>query len=437
MTLTHHRYAGGIGLLLLSLLYSSASVAKQQVLTAEISNTRQHQIQQAPLSLGLMAAMNQQPQQIHVIDANQQAMPYRIESAKQVSKQTDTALQIYQWPTQQTDEHWQQIEQLKLQLKQGQSETTLTWPALSSNKTSDSSQARTWLLVAPQLDQPVTAQQLLLDWGSKAISSRVQVEGSDNLSDWQFAGTGSILETKSAAQHVVKQQQIDIQNTYRFWRIQFDEPLLLQQATLRSQYQESAAWQVEQVELKPSAQAGQWLLNANYPLEVQRLQFTIPKNQLWSVGVDTLQQQQGRPTWQSAVKTELFDLDATAGLAKKDQIHLDYPVQAAEWRFNLQGAAPQQPLAVTLSSPQRYVVFLAQGQAPYQLRIGGGVNTAAQLPAQLPAAHLAQIAQVELKTLPTSYKQYALWAGLIFLVLLLAMAAWRLLKTAQQSNPES
>lgn len=418
---------------LLSVVASGNVFAKEQLLTAEILNTTPNQIQKVPLNLGLLAAVSLHQQQVDVRDANNQAMPYRLETVKQVTKQTDTALQVYQWPTRQNDENWQQLEQLKLQLKQGESETTLTWPSQLSTQKTAKQQAQTWLLVSPDSEHNVTARQLLLNWTSQPLSSRVQVEGSNDLSNWEFAGTGSILETRNATRQVVKQQQIDVQNAYRFWRVQFDQPLLLQGASLRSQYDEAGVWQLETFKLSPSSQAGQWLLKTDYPLEVQRFQFDIPKNQLWSVSIDSLQNQQGRDLWQPAIKTELFDLDDAAALGRKDQVALDAPLQSAQWRVNIQGTNPQQPLQVKLSSPQRYVLFLAQGKAPYQLVIGGDKSSAAQLPSQLQASHQAMIGQVELKAAPTSYQRYALWAGLIFLVLLLAFAAWRLLRASQNN----
>lgn len=422
----------------LLLLANAPIYAKDQLISAEIINTSQGSVQQVPLSLQLMAAVSQRAQQVEVLDAKGQAMPYRFESTKQVPRQTDMPLQVYQWPTQQSDANWQQIEQLKLQLKQGQSEATLTWPQLEAPAKpaghQNTNQALVWLLVAPNSEQQQTAQQLLLNWSSKPISSRVQIEGSNDLSNWQFAGTGNILETQNAAQQVVKQQHIDVQNTYRFWRVQLDQPIQLQAATLRREYQEAEIWQREVFEFKPSSQAGQWLLETASPIELQRFKLDIPKNQLWSVSVEAEQNQQGRMLWQPVAKTALFNLEPTVALAKNDQIELDSAMQASSWKLMIPNIDPKQALSVELSMPQRYLFFLAQGQAPYQLRIGAKQSSDMSLPTQLPVGHQAQLGKVVLADQPRSYQQYGLWAGLIFLVLVLAFAAWRLLNASQKNT---
>lgn len=420
-----------------------AVLAQNTVTTVPISVQQAQGIQQVDLTLPVMAALSEHPEQFRVLDANDQAMPLRLNYPIQAAKTVAVPLQLYRWPTQfnqlsqaTTALAEPALEQLKLELKRGGTEATLTWPDSSQTvNLSQKGQDKIWLFASPEIDQKNQVKQLLLSWNSQAVSSGVQVEGSDDLIDWQLAGVGSVLETQNTQGAALKQQRVDVQQGYRFWKVSFDQPIALSSAALNTLQAARPLLQQQVLDFKPTETKGQWQAVLKQPIRASSFSFNVPENQLWSIELQARQKAaNGINQWQTVAAGSLYQQQCME--LAQCQIELGYPVSAQQWLINAQGPAMKQDLKVVAQAAKTELLFLAQGEAPYRLQIGAqpglkSTQHSAELPDTVKANYQALLGEMQIQEVKTSFKQYALWAGLIVLVLLLAFAAWRLLVVMQ------
>lgn len=409
-------------------------------------------VQQIELNLPAIAAYQVQPSQLYVVDANQQIMPMRVTQPQQKAQLSQIALALYRWPAQAILDDPERLNQLQLQLRQGAQQATLTWPDQSLRA---QGRSQSWLLASPKLSGSLQPSALLLQWRAEDFSSVVRVEGSDNLVDWQFAGLGQILQTRDASAKPLLQQRVEIKQAYPFWRLSVDQPLDLQQVSLQAYQPALPLWTTQRLTFKPlsatvNAHEGQqWQLQLPYAVAIQALQFTVPAQQLWEVKLQAKLRQQGREYWQPLAQTELYhwatsqEKPATAAdspinsgnINSNNRIELDQPIVAREWRFNLSAPQSQSDLVVEAFAPKTVLYFLAQGRAPYQLIINPNMlRQSPRLPERLNVAGRPHLGAITLQTPATSSRQYGLWVGLMLLVGVLAVAAWRLYRGLQHAN---
>lgn len=407
-------------------------------------------VQQVELNLSAIAAANNSGQQLHVIDANQQVMPMRVDRPLSPPQRLNFGLQLYRWPATEIFSNAQSLKQLQLQLKQGEQQATVVFPDQPAINLKQQGTDQTWLLVSPKLPENLAADYLELQWEAADFSSSVQVEGSHNLVDWQFAGVGQILQTKNPAGQPLLQQRVEVNQPYAYWRIRFDQPLKLQQARLNSTTTRLPMWQQQPLAFQHTAnqnntsQSHQWQLHLTYPVAIQKLKFDIPPNQLWSVKVEAKQYENGRDYWQPLAQTELYhwqnnpDVDASvassAPVNQLNEVEWTAPLSASDWRLTIQAPnlAKVNTLPVQAFAPQANLLFLAQGNSPYRLVINAmGNKPAPSLPPHLTAGQTQQLGEITVQENMVSNRQYGLWAGLILLVGILAFAAWRLFKGMQ------
>lgn len=411
-------------------------------------------VQQLELNLANMAAYLQQPKQLSVVDANQQVMPMRIVQPVAKAGKTSVPLQVYRWPAQAVFDDPAVLDQLQLQLRQGSQQAVVTWPGQSKLKLTQTGADRSWLLAVPQLDEQPAGQRraeaLLLSWNSNDFSSAVRVEGSDNLVDWQFAGLGQVLQTHDAKGRILLQQRVEIRQPYLFWRLGFDQPLALQQVQLVASQPVKPVWQVQEFQFQKAADtAQQWQLRLPYPVAIQKMQFDVPANQLWQVTVLARLPQQGREVWQPVGQAELYrskqsgafkptDSKSAGSESSVTEIDFNQPVIAREWRLHIEAPLEHSRLPVQVFAPKTMLYFLAQGTAPYQLVTNPQASRMPpRLPEKLLPAGKVHLGQTVVMVRPVSKRQYGLWVGLVLLVGVLAVAAWRLYKTIQQpGNPD-
>ncbi len=454
------RYQGLV--LGLSVMCLNVHATSTQLITPIVGQNLQG-VQQVELNLSGIAAYSVQPKHIYVVDISQQVMPMRINQPMQAAKQVTLPLQVYRWPEKKVFNNADSISQLQLQLKQGEQQAVVTWPKQSAIALTQQGADQTWLLATPDLTSykpsDIEAQALLLSWAGQDFSSQVEVEGSNNLVDWNFAGLGQVLQTQDANGKPLLQQQVKINQHYAFWRIQFNQPIALQQASLTLRQNPITLWQQQQFKFQKvmSQSAGQssqknsnqpqWQLSLPVAVAIQKLQFNIPPEQVWRVNVQAKLPQEGREVWQEVAQSELYaptkqpNLLSSTGFtsanftSSTNEITFDQPISSHEWRLSIdapQSVWEQAHLPVRVFAPKTILYFLAQGVPPYRLIVDQeGLRSAPNLPENLSVKGTATLGETVAHTVPTSPRQYGLWAGLLILMGILAFAAWRLYRSMQ------
>lgn len=430
---------GLLASLLLPVALSQPALAAN-VLHVPVSLTQPGGVQQLPLNLSVQAAIQQQPKQVWVLDQQGQVMPMRIATRLDAEKVQQIALPRYQWPSQLDDSEEQPsqtaLDQLSLQLRQGRTVATVTWPATTQKLSlQQGGKASQWLLAAPEMDlRPFANKQLVFDWPAQALSTTVSVEGSDDLVSWQYAGQSQLLETRNSDGSLVRQQRVAVDGAYKFWRVSLGQPLALNNVSLNIKADVGAVSQQQAVTFK-AATAGEWTAELPQPIQVQSFKLNVPDGQLWVVNAEARYRIAGQPVqWHSIAAANLYHAPGTSGCENNQPCVVSFysPVVAQQWRLKVQGAVAGQDLTVQAQAPQQDLYFLAQGQAPYQLQVGGEQAVQpAYLPEQKGTVHAATLGALTAQPAAVPVRQYALWAGLLALVLLLAFAAWRLLQSMQ------
>ncbi|RYY80628.1 MAG: DUF3999 family protein [Moraxellaceae bacterium] len=440
-------------LLLVAWLSGAAVIAQAEItqLSTPIMEKKLQGVQQLELNLANTAAYLQPAQQLSVVDANRQVMPMRVIQPLSKPQKTSVPLQVYRWPAQAVFNNPAALNQLQLQLKQGEQQAVVTWPGQPDFSLMQAGVDQSWLLAAPQLPDQGQAEALRLSWNSNDFSSAVQVEGSDNLVDWQFAGLGQVLQTHDSKGQKLMQQRVEIQQYYQFWRLRFDQPLALQQVQLEASQPAMPAWQQQEVQFqKTTDTTQQWQLQLPYQIAIQKMQFDVPANQLWQVTVMARLPQQGREIWQQVGQAELYHnvtaqnqqaaqlSQAPSEQSSITQIDFNRPISAREWRVHIEAPLTLERLPVQVFAPKTLLYFLAQGMPPYQLMTNPNTNHAPpRLPEKLNAVGKVHLGKTTVMVKPASTRQYGLWVGLVLLVGVLAVAAWRLYSTMQRSDNSS
>ncbi len=424
-----------------------AYASSTQLITPIVGENLQG-VQEVQLNLPAIAAYTVQPKHLYVVDISQQVMPMRIEQPKQAAQQFSVPLQVYRWPEKTVFSNADSVSQLQLQLKQGEQQAVVTWPKQSIIALSQQGADQTWLLATPNLAKNLQAHALLLGWTGQDFTSQVQVEGSNNLVDWYFAGLGQVLQTQNSSGQSLLQQEVKINHAYAFWRIQFNQPIALQQASLQLSQNSSALWQQHEFKFQRTdnqtasqvvnhASPVLWQLTLPMAVGIQKLQFNIPPEQLWQVQVQAKLRHEGREVWQQVGKAALYAPSTPIDplTTPSNEIKFEKPISAREWRLSVDAPnlLPQQTqLAVQVFAPQTKLYFLAQGVPPYRLIVDPqGLRSAPGLPDHLKVKGKATLGKTVVHTAPTSARQYGLWAGLFILVGILAFAAWRLYRNMQ------
>jgi len=399
------------------------------------------------LSPASIAAIAQAPTRVQVQDATGQAMPMRLETPMQPAQRQTVSLALYRWPSAQPLSATEAAS-LQLQLDDGTRHATLTFghqtPALTA-KGAD----RVWLLVAPALSDrsgsSLSQQQLRVDWPSQNLSVDAALEGSNNLIEWQSAGSGALLQTTDAGGRQIRQQVLSPQGQYRYWRMTLSEPLGLQAATLIRDEPAQPKMQQHRVTFLPTSVAGQWQLDLPHAWPLQGLEWRVPENQVWNFDLQQQHLPQGdlAASWQSVGVAHLYHwpVDAqhpTASPSAHMRLTLAQPETAQHWRLIGQGATGA--MTVQWYSPQQQLLFLAQGQPPYNVSIAGSDTPARvqpALPDRLPVAQPAQMDEFIAMPTPIHWQQYGLWAVLVLVVGILAVLALRVVKQMDLPAPPS
>lgn len=432
----------------LALACSMAAVANltDRRYQADISGVNAAGLYQVALSPSQLATLLQaETGAISVQDAQQNQMPFRLESVMQPAKEQRLRMSAYRWPNQ-VSLNEQDASRLQLQLAEGALNATLTFPRVQSSASLNN---RLWLLVTPTTQRSDNRQissqvSFEFDWPrSQALALDVTIEGSDDLRNWQSAGSGALLQSNSSdGQAPLRQNQIHPLGQYRYWRIGLSAPFVFDQIHFIQRDPPTVASQWHAVPFKATAVTGQWQADLGAAWPVLGWKFQLPPNQVWNIDI---QAQQPQPLgqaelWQSQAQVQLQrwgaehaaainnSETATSGtIDSVEQVLWPQAVLAQHWR--MMGQGPQANFSAWANVPRQHLLFLAQGQPPYTLQINPAQMTAPHaLPNNLPAAQTAQLGAWQTVAAPLPWRTYALWAALVLVVLLLGFAAMRLNK---------
>ena len=396
-----------------------------------------------------------------VLDAAGRAMPTRIEAQMQPAHEQAIPLRLYHWPAQAPTSR-AAAANLELELNQDQAHAWVTWPDRSQRDGSKQEKPdrqntdRTWLLALPipEPSQELTARKIVLTWPSAALAIQANVEGSADLINWSSTGTSALLDTgQGNVDHAqLKQTHIDIDQSYRYWRITLSAPLALSSAAILLQDAEKPVWQTQVVTFTQDGNLdnshNSWSLDLPQPIALSGLKFAIPMNQVWTLSLSAMMAKRGAVSSSAAA----WQLVRTQQLSHWQTPPKDEPtdnqlmwvdgdghntVVAAKWQ--IKGLGPQGvQLPVTVYGPVQSLYFIAQGQPPYRLEINdparaeSGMGSTLTLPQTLPAVQMASLGAMQIIAPATPWKTYGLWAALILAVTVLAIAAGRLMRGLDQ-----
>lgn len=430
-----------MGLLTLSMPCWAVEPISQQA-RLQVAGAGMQRVDLPPDAVAVVYGLSEQA--LRVVDARDQVMPMRIITPMQAARVHQHPLGVYRWPAA-TQLNPDQALGVKLQLESGQTRAMIQWPDPVQDSKTATATDRTWLLVLPHPHHNTESliegsNRLILTWLSQHLAATVQIEGSDDLVDWQAAGSGSVLQTTDQSGKVVRQNILTPMGYYRYWRLHLSEPLALQSVILQDQPAAQAHVQTQAVRFEPSAELGQWQVHLPQAWPVLGWQWQIPMDQVWTFDVQRQIQTDSdlKPRWQSIQQASLYHWQhPPAGqAAEHNQVRWQTPQPASDWRLVGQGpVGAMQALAIM---PKRELWFLAQGEAPYRLLVHPPMRLPLSiLPSPLPTAQPATIGQWTTLTTATSWRRYGLWGFLLLMVLVLAVLAIHVIRGVEKTSDQS
>ncbi len=308
--------------------------------------------------------------------------------------------------------------------------------------------------------------ELAVDWqGGENTLNNIEVLSSDDLKEWTFAGSATLLNTDQnvTSNHVISQHNIQLDNNWnqaRYLQIRPSQPndkgkitltearanyTTLQTVALKPLWQETSNIGRENVD-----KTG--LVNIDFEsfghFPTDRIIAKLPQINTRTDATIWVRNATNEP-WQRIANVAL---NSIAGANLDPDEHVIEPVDARFWRLQFDqsggGIGADNP-SLSLGWLQPTIVWNARGQAPFTLAVGENpsiVNTIpiatmipnynAQTINNLPVASLivdtqaAPSAQASSTWVaPRDYKTWLLWGGLVLGVLLLAGMAYSLLKS--------
>ncbi len=310
--------------------------------------------------------------------------------------------------------------------------------------------ATSWLLDASQLQRPMRA--LVLEWdvGPGTELATVHVEASDDLKSWRtLASRAPLLRLEQAGQRL-EQPRVEISGARaKYLRISA-EPAAFVLRAVQAEPEEvvkTVPRLTRSVAATPGTKPGEYLfdLGARLPVEAVRVVLPTPN----SVAPFAVASRDGESApWQPATSATFYRLlrDATEIQSPAMEIGRRF---ARYWSIQLDPRSPGIGDGVpTLETQWRpaQLVFVARGDAPYQLAFGNpearrailavselipGYEPHAEL--NLPEAKVGEVRAIAASNTPwrrllgdTSPRKLVLWAVLLAAVLALGWMAWRL-----------
>jgi uncharacterized protein YgiM (DUF1202 family) len=312
--------------------------------------------------------------------------------------------------------------------------------------------------------------ELAVDWqGGENTLNNIEVLSSDDLKEWTFAGSATLLNTDQnvTSNHAISQHKIQLDNNWnqaRYLQIRPAQPndkgtitltevranyATLQTVALKPLWQETSNIGRENID-----KTG--LVNIDFEsfghFPTDRLIVKLPQINTRTDATVWVRNATNEP-WRRIANVEL---NSIAGANPDPDEHAIEPVDARFWRLQFDqsggGIGADNP-SLCLGWLQPTIVWNARGQAPFTLAVGENpsiVNTipistmipnyTAQTINNLPVASLI-IGNQEAPNMPAAstwvaprdYKTWLLWGGLVLGVLLLAGMAYSLLKSERKN----
>jgi Protein of unknown function (DUF3999) len=299
---------------------------------------------------------------------------------------------------------------------------------------------------------------LELDWPDTAaeFSGRMRVDASDDLNNWRtVVGSAPVANLHANGQELIERRIEVPRANSRYWRLSWigaAPPFEL--SAVRAQPADGAA-QVERAELDVSGvpdptQPNDTLFDLGTRLRVERINLLLPEMNT-VIAVDLQSRARPQDAWRGVTRAGFYRLKTTAGEQSNGPIAIGAN-HDRYWRAHAAAnASPGHgPMRLQAFWTPSEIVFLARGNAPYQLVYGNAAVGAAEadlasIPAAVPVASAAAgpshvlggAARLTRTPAPFPKKRALLWAILLAGVCILALMAYRLIKDgAKAGDPQ-
>jgi Protein of unknown function (DUF3999) len=318
------------------------------------------------------------------------------------------------------------------------------WQAQSS-KTADTPSIQ-YILDGRDLTSAVAG--LQLDWPETELdfSGRIQVEASDDLSEWRTLVRGAPIVNLRASGQAIIQNRVALPIVKaKFWRLSWlGAPPAFSVTAISA---EPAGSPIEAVRASlevagsPDPTNSQEIifdLGAHAP--VDRVNVLLPEvNAI--VKIELSSRPQLSDSWRSVARAGLFRIAATEG--ENQNAPLQIPIDRDRyWKARLlsDGRFSQKPLYLRVQWIADEVTFLARGHGPFLLAYGSSAAPSAEVDLNMLPANIAIASattgdakllggplRLKAQAPPFPRTQLLLWGALLLAVLVLAWMAFRLM----------
>lgn len=342
-----------------------------------------------PVQLG---AAHADLRDLRVFDAQGKAQPYALlRTPAQQNTSTEHAAEVRLFPLRRPVQAGAPQADIRIQ----QNGTVVEVHTPGNNTTSDAPQLHGWLLDASKLDFPL--ERLQLDWTSSEEGFQsFSIEASDDLQQWQSWGRGQM------ARLAFEGQQLDVSEVKlparraKYLRLLWpanSSAAALKSARLLGSTRSNAAAPLIWSEPLPGRQEKsgefQWQLPQALPLQKIRFELApemkhiVVPVELSGRNTAIARSQREAQIWRQLARGVLYRLPQDGREVQVDELEIPYPQAVQELRLRVDsrgsGLGSNAPsIRVGMNGSQ--IVFLAQGNAPYQLAFGNAKAQAAQLP---------------------------------------------------------
>ncbi len=263
---------------------------------------------------------------------------------------------------------------------------------------------RVWLLDLSALPRPGRSiQQLQLDWPAlpQGLSSRVDIEGSDDAQRWSRITSGPLLElptmpsaaaasdanaSETSAQAAPQVKQVDWpagQSTPRYLRLSFEQPMALSSAQLRwFATATPVALRTATVQFHAVAaddkQPAHWALDLEGAVPIQQLQLSLPQVNT-VLGLRLEQRNDNREAWRSVASFVAWRLQRDGKEQQSSPLEWNTATStttaatARYWRLVPDARTaqlPPQSLNATIGWQTPQLLLVAQGGGALRLAVG-------------------------------------------------------------------